>query len=518
MTGRLTQIKDPQMEAIYNMLPEGLKAINPSISINCREELHIIRSNLENLYGGRADWKELLKKYQCSKCGNNREISDIGQVKELSEMDIKTLLTEQFVTKNQIKKMVDICEHFNNIDIMLRQESPVEYNKYLCECLQLLGIYPDRSSNGCSGDLGFFEYIVDQEYSSEQEYQMVLNKFNQNLNVASVVVSSLYKLFIPGLMLQYPSVGNVIRQQKQKWYFRGENAFYGSSKPGLFRGRKKSRSKDEVLIDMLKYDECGLLLDNFNAIRFWDRSSVNYLALFQHYGLKTEMIDITSDLMTALFFACCKYVDGRWYPLDNEDIAKSDSRKQVSSNGGDSRYGIIYRARTEIMDMEYEVNGSNDSYQIIPIGYQPFMRCSNQYGYMMRVTSEDYDMYKDKKFEKFKFRLTAVFCQWVYDEMEQGHKAYPNNDIPNIEKYIKNINSTDKFSEAAIKLQFEDIGLTDVELVRPHLKKLGYSIRKNTDFIITQRKIAKINRRYTIVNALNNIKHMPVVSPMFAIY
>ena len=516
MSEWISKDKDKMISAIYDQLPPDFKLINPSITLDYREGLLLIQSNLSTIYGNRADWKDTLKKYYDSQSVKNRIISNLEQVENLSEIDIKKMLDEQTTTRDKITKLFAVCDDFNKKCVVLQNTSFSDYKKHLYECMQLLGIYPVINGKNTIQP-GFFEYLISQDISTQQEYQSVLNKLEQQLNVARVVTSSLYKLFIPGLISKYPLVENVLQQQKQKWYFRGENAFYGSSKPGLFRG-KSHRSGNEVLIDTLRYNECKIFLDKFDAVRFWNRSTVNYMALFQHYGLKTQMLDLTSDLMTALFFACCKYIDGRWYPLSKEDVAQADSRKEVFKIGGDSRYGILYRARTELMDMEYAVNGISAVNRIIPIGYQPFMRCSNQYGYMMLVDSEDYDMYKDKRFEKFKFRLTAEFCQWVYDEMDQGNKAYPNNDIPKIEKYLSKINSTDTFSEAAVHYRLQNTAFNDIKLARPRLKKLGYSIYKNQDFIITQRKIDKINQRYGIREALKNVPVQPVLNPMFAIY
>lgn len=58
-------------------------------------------------------------------------------------------------------------------------------------------------------------------------------------------------------------------------------------------------------------DEACFFLDNFDAIKYWSPSAVNYLALAQHYGIKTPLLDLTSNFKTALFFACCKYRDGQ---------------------------------------------------------------------------------------------------------------------------------------------------------------------------------------------------------------
>lgn len=91
----------------------------------------------------------------------------------------------------------------------------------------------------------------------------------------------------------------------------------------MYRKKKDDRMPKYLqgFIEALRRDECWNFLDKFDAVKHWSASSINYLALSQHYGLKTQMLDITSNLKTALFFACCKLgKDNKWYPLTNKDI------------------------------------------------------------------------------------------------------------------------------------------------------------------------------------------------------
>lgn len=93
-------------------------------------------------------------------------------------------------------------------------------------------------------------------------------------------------------------------------------------------------------------NEACFFLDNFDAIKYWGHSAVNHLALAQHYGIKTPLLDLTSNFRTALFFACCKYQDGQWRPLTKRDL-----------DGGDPRYGILYRSPTEITGIKWALTG-----------------------------------------------------------------------------------------------------------------------------------------------------------------
>ena len=59
------------------------------------------------------------------------------------------------------------------------------------------------------------------------------------------------------------------------------------------------------MVGLLRLNEGCSFLDNFDAVKYWNISNISYVALAQHYGLKTIMMDVTSDLMTALFFTSC---------------------------------------------------------------------------------------------------------------------------------------------------------------------------------------------------------------------
>lgn len=94
--------------------------------------------------------------------------------------------------------------------------------------------------------------------------------------------------------------------------------------------------------------------------------TVQYQAIARHYGFRTYMMDITSDFEVALFFACCKF-DGktrRWAPLTTVDTEVEEEKK----------YGIIFRRAV----LPWSVLLDEGVHPIFPIGYQPFICCSNQ--------------------------------------------------------------------------------------------------------------------------------------------
>ena len=131
-----------------------------------------------------------------------------------------------------------------------------------------------------------------------------------------------------GFMMEYPH-GIVISQGERNSYFRGENQVYSKSQPSLYRALEKfSSSTDKEIyrfIANMRIAEFGIMLCRLGIVQFWlqNYGSVLFEPLAQHYGLETEWLDITSDFDVALFFATCKWQDGKWQPLDEDDIRKN---------------------------------------------------------------------------------------------------------------------------------------------------------------------------------------------------
>jgi len=128
--------------------------------------------------------------------------------------------------------------------------------------------------------------------------------------------------------------------------------------------------------------------------------------------------------------------------------------KQNESAIKNVRYGVLYRSPTEITDMKWAlVNDEDITNRIIPIGYQPFMRCSAQYSYAISVKDEAYDLLEDPLFDKFRIEHDEDFCRWIFEEMDCGAKVYLHGDIPKIECYMEKIRNIHTIS----KKTFEDV-------------------------------------------------------------
>lgn len=112
-------------------------------------------------------------------------------------------------------------------------------------------------------------------------------------------------------------------------YYRGQAEFNTPSKPSLFR---KGMTPSKQFVERLKYIELKLLLEDYPLTKYFKETvfapapdgsylhlplAVDVLALAQHYGIKTELMDVTTDKFVAAFFATTSCKDDIYIYTNN---------------------------------------------------------------------------------------------------------------------------------------------------------------------------------------------------------
>lgn len=493
----------PQEKSYHDMLPPALQE-NTHVSFGYQDNLQMIQGNLQTFYGHRADWSQCVDAYFRSTVYQGF----CHSVKRCE--DIPVITADQLYT--MIQEDVDYqtnTEAFLQLNKIIREAAKCATADDIYRAAALLGILPDQKTPG------LLNWLIWREGLSVKEKQDIENKISENIGKFALLIDQISTLFEPGIQLTFPHIGTVMTQQRRRYFYRGENSFYGSSKPGIFRSANRI-SPIQKLANLLILDEACFFLDQFDAVRKWSPSCVNYRALAQHYGIKTPLMDITSDLKTALFFACCKYENHQWRPMEKKDFVY----KQDGTSETDSRYGVLYRAPTEITDMKWLLTSDETGANLIaPIGYQPFMRCSAQHGYMLYIRDEAYDLLEDPLFDKFRIEHDEDFCKWIFDEMNHGAKVYPYDDIPKIENYMEAIRNTHIISQATFEnlVRYGHYSEQKAQAIKQQLQREGYTILSRQAEHIHSHKIRKINKQYSIDIAYSKVG-IPVVSrPMVTI-
>lgn len=497
---------------IHQQFEGAFCGVLQKVSTNYVDYLKILDNHLSTIYGKTIDRVQILSDYMA----NSHIIATIDDIKEVDEQFLRDLIK----TEDEHRERVDRLQTITKLLPELGQEWDNHSIALLQEAIDIIGLTGNTA--------GLLAGIIDANASFVDKPE----KFRDLISAIDLIVTETAKLYVPGLQLSFPSSNSIaMTQGKGRCFYRGENAFYRSSKAGCFRGKAWSELKEtgwDYILWQLRLYECFGFFDNFDVVKHWRNSEVNYLALAQHYGLRTPLLDITTDLKTALFFACCK-ADANgldFHPLTKNDFEKVDSRRDVAALGGDSRYATLHYVPSNIIDCQWiSTNETSASGIITPIGYQPFMRCSTQHGYMM-LTTEGYDLMQDKLFRKVRFRLTEDFCEWIYNEMNCGKAIYPNDDdiarIEDIVRVVFGMNQRTVFSRSTAENVRNSVAKSlsagpdeefDPEYFYSHLRRLGIRIKDNVE-LMSNKNIAKVNQRYSLDKLEKKIA-VPVSNPIF---
>jgi hypothetical protein len=194
-------------------------------------------------------------------------------------------------------------------------------------------------------------------------------------------------------------------------YYRGESEYHPKCKPSLYR---TGMTEEKIFLERLKVCELELLINdhplsniykNGICITFPDKTtrqlelSIDPLALAQHYGIKTELLDFTSDKWVAAFFATTKY------------DYKTDSYSPILET---NKYGVFYHY-FNIQNIEW-----NSKFR--PIGLQPFSRPGEQSGFgLLQYPKENLN----NCCKKIKFRHNPEASELIFNYTNRGNRLFP---------------------------------------------------------------------------------------------
>lgn len=404
----------------------------------------------KELYGERGTFEHNLRRYLCSyefqmAC---KAPKDIESIPELSFEEIKNVVQREQHFRELSTKVTDLYTELTANGKMTDAD--------ILEYAGVLGLCPGH----CDWYETLFPHLVDLFVSTEEEGHAIWKRIEEKVNVVSVMVGAM----TDGMRdYQIINVHGHDRYSKgyARNYFRGESAYYGESRPSIFRNLPKdpTEKKLHMVLGQIRMIDFSLWLNTLSFVKHWPYGDVFHGAIAQHYGIPTNGMDITSDIKTALFFACCRYENGKWRPLKPEEFEHADSRKSVADKGGDSRYGILFSAPVDVANMSRaaQIPGLHLTYAT-PIGYQPFMRCASQSGFIVEA-GEPYDMYRDHSFRKIKFRHTEEICQWIFKEMAEGALIYPNESFGICDDVVEKVKHSTTFTGKAFQIAIHQLKL-----------------------------------------------------------
>lgn len=229
-------------------------------------------------------------------------------------------------------------------------------------------------------------------------------------------------------------------------FYRGESSIHKPCKASIYR---ENMTEEKCFIERVKTSELGLLIDYYSLSQIYREGItlpiinnedqvchliIDYFALAQHYGIKTDLIDFTSDKWVAAFFASTEYRNGTYYPIEDN-----------------SKEGMfyIYNPRPEFPEIEV-IN------QFRPVGLQPFSRPGEQKGFVLQLNKDD-DLNK-MCITKIRFKHDKNVSHLIFNYSNRSNKLFPK-DI--LEIKANSIKNSEVFSYSAVettkKLFYQDV-------------------------------------------------------------
>jgi hypothetical protein len=233
--------------------------------------------------------------------------------------------------------------------------------------------------------------------------------------------------------------------------YRGQVKAYPKCFPSLYR---QEQGTIQQLIDMIKTVEFELALKQHPVVKELEQDDlfIDYVGLAQHYGLKTNVLDLTSDLEVAAFFACCPYD-----PLSNShnfDI-EEDS------------IGVIYQT------LQIALFDHNNPSKFEVIGLQPFHRPAQQKGYSYQL-----DLGEDflTNCTPIYFKHSRKASEEIFMQFNGGEALYPYDPIVEIARKVNEGNTLSKIALHTAVNNGSNFFKKDPSVYEQKLKELGFRI------------------------------------------
>ena len=216
--------------------------------------------------------------------------------------------------------------------------------------------------------------------------------------------------------------------------FSGDNIFYrGHSnkeyelKPGIYRG-DIIKNEDKIYretIAKVPYD-------------FKDKNTIESLALMQHYGIPTRILDLTTNALVALYFACVgnEDKDGEVIVFDipEENICYFDSdRVTVLANLAKSDKEFHYRM--ELLPVyKQKLDTLEQKKEAHDIFITNIQKSFNNHNYIHEKKGEEIEKYLAEVNFDFESTIDDKIKEWFSEYQEQNKDNYDD-----FKSYFRNI-------------------------------------------------------------------------------
>lgn len=261
-------------------------------------------------------------------------------------------------------------------------------------------------------------------------------------------------------------------------YFRGQSdKMEGKAcKPSLFR----DISEEEVFHERLLLKEFENLLQYYPITKVFEGMmqyntpeglkplslNVDYIALAQHYGIKTNVLDLTADKWVAAFFASTVCKDGEYQPCTSEGE------------------GVFYIYRHMPV-----LNETSD--RLSAVGLQPFSRPGCQAALVYRMEEgEDFN----NMAERVVFKHDPAISELIFNYCNRSKKLFPDEILEN---KVSELRTSTVFSRWALTntlaAYYQD---ASGDTVQKYIDKLGICFQSALPVLFTQKDYSAFSEKW----------------------
>lgn len=258
---------------------------------------------------------------------------------------------------------------------------------------------------------------------------------------------------------------------QNKFLYRGQSQFYPKCVPNMFRDKTKV-ANHQYVDDVIQINEMEVLLRQHPLVQLFEkgfyllheffRFRIDYAGISQHYYNRTPLLDLTSDMEVAKFFAVT------WFNMEEDKYEKYT---------GDE-LGVLYYY--DLAPDAFTYRPGRD-YFVETIGKQPFMRSGNQSGFLIRLDdTKDFNKLPEVRYVFFRHNQTIT--ERIYADSLNGDKYMP---LEMLRSHWYNRMSDEKarkeISLEALRLNFEDNPRVSHSSIVKLLQNEGFHISKKNN-------------------------------------
>lgn len=257
-----------------------------------------------------------------------------------------------------------------------------------------------------------------------------------------------------------PSLAN------NKFLFRGQSQFYPKCVPSMFRD-EQNVANHQYVDNVIQINELEVLLRQHPLVKLFEqgfyllheffRFRVDYTGLSQHYYNRTPLLDLTSDMEVAKFFAVT------WFNMDKDRYEKYTGNE----------LGVLYYYDLAPDAFTYR---KDRDYLVETIGKQPFMRSGNQSGFLIRLDdTKDFNKLPEVRYVFFRHDPTVT--DRIFAESGDGDKYMPQEMLrTHWYNRMSDEKARKEISTEALKLNFKNnLGTSHRNIIK-QLQGKGFHI------------------------------------------